>query len=114
MTHSDRCHCASPTYRNKRSQRGEAEILAFGIVVIAAGLISGTLYVLHWVKNNKYSERRARQLAMIEARKGGQYSGRRDPAEYLAHCDKPAWALLQTKYECRVKPESYGELFLMP
>ncbi len=101
-------------YRCKRSQKGEAEILVFGIVVIVAGLISGTLYVLHWVKHNKYSERKARQLAMIEARKGGKYSGRRDPAEYLAHCEKPAWALLRTRYECTVQPESYSEIFLLP
>lgn len=103
-----------PAYRNKRTQKGEAEFLFFGIVVVVAGLISGTLYVLHWVKNNKYAERQARKLALIEARKSGKYSGRRDPAEYLVHCDKSAWALLQTKYECSVMPESYGELFLMP
>jgi hypothetical protein len=103
-----------PKYRNKRSQKGEAELMVFGIVVIIAGLLSGSLYILHWVKNNKYSERKARQLAMMEERKGGKYSGRRDPAEYLALCEKPAWALLQTKYECSVLPQSYSEIFLMP
>jgi hypothetical protein len=104
----------APKYRNKRSQKGEAELLVFGIAVVVAGLLSGSLYVLHWVKNNKYAERQARKLAMLEAQRGGKYSGRRDPAEYLALCDKPAWALLQTKYECSVLPESYGEIFLMP
>ena len=88
--------------------------MVFGIAVVVAGLLSGSLYVLHWVKNNKYAERKARQLALLEERKGGKYSGRRDPAEYLALCDKPMWALLQTKYECSVLPQSYGEIFLMP
>lgn len=101
-------------YRNKRSQKGEAELMIFGIVVILAGLISGTLYVLQWVKNNKYSEREARRLAAIEAKKSSKFSGRRDPAEYVVLCDKPGWALLQTKYECKVLPQSYGELFLLP
>ncbi len=107
-------HSPAPKYRNKRSQKGEAELMVFGIAVVVAGLLSGSLYILHWVKNNKYAERRARQIAMLEARKGGKYSGRRDPAEYLAHCEKPAWALLQTKYECSVLPQSYSEIFLMP
>ena len=105
---------AAPQYRDKRSQKGEAELMVFGLVVLAAALFSGTLYVLHWVKDNKYAERRARYLAMLEAKKSDKYSGRRDPAEYLVHCDKPAWALLKTKYNCSVMPQSYSELFLMP
>ena len=109
-------HTTNPAqkYRNKRSEKGEAELMVFGIAVVVAGLLSGSLYVLHWVKNNKYAERKARQLALLEERRGGKYSGRRDPAEYLAHCDKPVWALLKTKYECSVLPQSYGEIFLMP
>ena len=100
--------------RSKRSERGAAEMLTFGIVVLIAALISGTLYVLSWVKMNKHSEREARKLAYIQEQRASQFSGRRDPAEYLALCQKPAWALLQTKYTCEVLPESYSEIFLMP
>jgi hypothetical protein len=101
-------------YRSKRSQKGEAELMVFGVVVVIAALISGTLYVLHWVKNNKYSEREARRRASIEEKRANRWSGRRDPAEYVVLCDKPGWALLQTRYNCSVLPESYGELFLRP
>jgi hypothetical protein len=101
-------------YRSKSAQRGEAELMMFGLVVVATILFSGTVWLLTWIKNNKYSEREARKLAAILEKKQSEYSGRRDPAEYLVFCDKPAWALTQTKYACRVLPESYGELFLMP
>jgi cell division protein FtsI/penicillin-binding protein 2 len=102
------------TYRSKRSQRGEAEMALFAIVVLIAGLISGTFWILQWVKENKHSEREARKLEYIRQMKMSQYANRRDPAEYFARCEKPFWALLQTKYECTVLPESYGELWLHP
>jgi hypothetical protein len=101
-------------YRSKYSQRGEGEMMTFGIVVVVAILFSGTVWVLNWVKHNKHSEREARKLAAILEKKQSQFSGRRDPAEYLVFCDKPAWSLFQTKYKCEILPESYGELFLMP
>lgn len=101
-------------YRQKRSQKGEAELMVFGIVVFIAILIAGSVWLLTWVKENKYAERQARKLAAIQEKKKSQYSGRRDPAEYLVFCDKSAWALLQTEYNCDVLPESYGELFLRP
>jgi hypothetical protein len=101
-------------YRCKRSQKGEAELMTFGIAVLVATLLSGSLYVLHWVKNNKHSEREARYRAMLEEKLASQYSGRRDPAEYLASCEKPFWAVLKTDYSCQILPESYGELFLKP
>jgi tRNA G18 (ribose-2'-O)-methylase SpoU len=103
-----------PRYRSKRSQKGEAELMVFGVVVVIAALISGTVYVLGWVKQNKYSEREKRRRAAIEEKLANRWSGRRDPAEYVALCDKPAWALLQTRYKCDILPESYGELFLRP
>jgi hypothetical protein len=104
----------SQQYRSKRGQRGEAEMMAFGIIVVLAVLFSGTVWILTWVKQNKYSERQARKWAAIQEKLASQFSGRRDPAEYLVFCDKPAWSLLQTKYNCEILPESYGELFLMP
>jgi len=101
-------------YRCKRSQKGEAELMTFGIAVLLATLLSGSLYVLHWVKNNKFSEREARYRAMLEEKLASQYSGRRDPAEYLALCEKPLWSVFETTYSCQILPESYGELFLKP
>jgi hypothetical protein len=101
-------------YRSKRSERGEAELMTFGIVVFIAALISGSLYVLHWVKTNKQSEREARRLAILQEQRESQYSGRRDPAEYLALCEKPAWAIFSTSYTCNVLAESYAETFLHP
>lgn|GEM_PF-1875790 len=112
---SDPTTMPSPrSYRSKRGQRGEAEMMTFGIAVVVAVLFSGTVWVLNWVKHNKQSEREARKLAAILEKKQSQFSGRRDPAEYMVFCDKPAWALFKTKYNCEVLPESYGELFLMP
>lgn len=100
--------------RSKRSQKGEAEVLVFGIVVLIAGLISGTFWILQWVKENKYNEREARRkMALAELTKG-PFKPRRDPAEYLVHCEKSGWMIMQTKYPCSVMPESYGEIFLMP
>jgi len=101
-------------YRSKYGQRGEAELMVFGLVVVVAVLFSGSVWILTWVKQNKHSEREARRLAAIQEKKASEFSGRRDPAEYLVFCDKPAWAILQTKYNCEILPESYGELFLTP
>jgi hypothetical protein len=101
-------------YRSKRGQRGEAEMMTFGIAVLVAVLFSGTVWVLSWVKHNKQSERESRKLAAILEKKQSQFSGRRDPAEYVVFCDKHAWSLFQTKYKCEILPESYSELFLMP
>ncbi len=104
-----------PTYpKDKRSQKGEAEVLVFGIVVLIAGLISGTFWVLQWVKENKYNELESRRKMALAERARGPFKPRRDPAEYLVHCEKSGWLVTQTKYPCNVMPESYGELFLMP
>lgn len=100
--------------RNKRTQKGEAEVLVFGIVVLIAGLISGTFWVLQWVKENKYAEREERRKMALAERTKGPFKPRRDPAEYIVHCEKPGWLVMQTKYPCTVTPESYGEIFLMP
>lgn len=106
---------ATPSsYRSKRTERGEAELLVFGIVLVVAGLISGTIFVIEWVKKNKYSEREAQQKLELAEKAKRHVKPRRDPAEYIALCKKPGWTLLQTKYPCEVLPESYGELFLMP
>ncbi|MEY4702064.1 MAG: hypothetical protein RL326_2251 [Pseudomonadota bacterium] len=89
-------------------------MLVFGIVVLIAALISGTFWVLQWVKNNKYAEREQRRKMALAERMKGPFKPRRDPAEYVVHCEKSGWLVMQTKYPCEVKPESYGEVFLMP
>jgi hypothetical protein len=117
MTHTPPTQRVSTTtrrYRSKHAERGEAELMTFAIVVFIAALVSGTLYVLHWVKTNKHSEREARRLAKLAEMRESQYSGRRDPAEYLARCEKPAWAFLGTTFKCEILPESYAEIFLHP
>jgi len=111
MKHSP--HSNRP-WRNKRSQKGEAEVLVFGIVVLIAGLISGTFWVLQWVKENKYADQEARRKMALAEQNKGPFKPRRDPAEYIVHCEKPGWLVMQTKYPCAVLPESYGEIFLMP
>jgi len=111
MTHSAQ---SKLSLRNKRTQKGEAEVLVFGIVVLIAGLISGTFWILQWVKENKYAEQEAKRKMALAERTKGPFKARRDPAEYIVHCEKPGWLVMQTKYPCAVMPESYGEIFLMP
>ena len=105
---------SGPSLKDKRFQKGEAEVLVFGIVVLIAGLISGTFWVLQWVKENKYNEREERRKIALAQRMKGPFKPRRDPAEYLVHCEKSGWLVMQTQYPCEVMPESYGEIFLMP
>lgn len=102
------------TSRHNRSERGEAEILFFGVVLIVFSLISGSLYILHWVRTTKNARVQAAQDTHIAKLKPTPFSVRKDPGEYLAHCQKDPWALLQTHIPCDVMPESYGELYLMP
>ena len=89
-------------------------MLVFGIVVFLAILVSGTFWLLGWIKQNKYVEREARRKIALAEKYKGPFKPRRGPAEYLAHCQKSGWLILQTNYPCEVMPESYGELFLMP
>lgn len=100
--------------RPNRSERGEAEILFFGVVLIIFSLISGTLYVLQWVRTTKDGRVRAAQEARLAKLKPTPFSLRQDPGEYIAHCQKDPWALLQKKVPCEVMAESYAELYLLP
>lgn len=101
------------TFRSKRSQRGEAELLTFAIVVGITIALSGTLWILGWVNQNKYSEKRARQQQMLAAREVKVFRARPDPDEYWAHCEKSIWRLLSKNYTCEVTAESYGELLFI-
>lgn len=105
---------SSRTYRSKSSQRGEAELLVFGLVIFIAALFSGTVYIIQWVKHNKYAERQARRLEELAQRAETKAAPRRDPAEYVVACSKPIWAITAKSVPCEILPESYGELFLKP
>ena len=100
--------------RSKRSERGEAEILFFGVVFLIFSALSGGLYILHWFKSTKDARVRAIHDARVARLKPTPFSVHPDPGEYLAHCQKEPWSLLQTTIACDVMPESYGELYLMP
>lgn len=99
-------------YRSKRSQKGEAELMIFGIVVIICALISGSLWVLNWVKDSKNAKVENRRYEMISKQKQGPFVARADPAQYVVQCNGSVWKLLQTNYRCEVLPESYGELYI--
>ena len=97
-----------------KHERGEAELMFFGIVVIICGIISGGLVILNWVKdtkNAKVDNGRAARLARLIPT---PFAGRPDPGAYVVSCNKEPWQLLQTTVACSVLPESYGEIYLLP
>ena len=102
------------SYRSKRSQEGEAEMMFFGIVLIICGIISGSLLLLNWIKDTKNDRVQRSREAHFAKGTPTPFSPRPDPAAYLAHCEKPSWAVLQTDFNCEVMPESYGEIYLIP
>ena len=99
--------------RNSR-ERGEAELMFFGVVLVICGIVSGGLLILNWVKdtkNAKVDDARSAHLARLVPT---PFSTRPDPGAYWAKCDKAPWALTQTTIGCEVLPESYGEIYLLP
>jgi len=100
--------------RHKRGEKGEAEMMFFGIVLIICGIISGSLLILNWVKDTKNDRVDRQRDSHLAKGTPTPFSARPDPAAYWAHCQKPALALFQTSYKCEVLPESYGELDFLP
>jgi len=96
------------------SQRGEAELMFFGIVVVICALISGSLMLLNWVKDTKDAKVRNRALAAMSRGTPAPVNTTKDPGEYYVECRKSPWALIDTKVKCQVMDESYGELYLIP
>ena len=106
-------HGAS-TKRVGRNERGEAELMFFGIVLVICGIISGTLVILNWVKNSKNAKVESAQMARLARLAPTPFSVRPDPGAYIVRCAKQPWNLLQTQVGCEVLPESYGEIYLAP
>jgi hypothetical protein len=100
--------------RKKSREKGEAELMFFGVIVIICGIISGTLFILNWVKDSKNAKVEAHQYARMYRMTPTPFSSRPDPAAYLATCNKQPWQVLQTTVPCEVMPESYGEIYLAP
>ncbi len=100
--------------QNAASQRGEAELMFFGIVVVICALISGSLMLLNWVRDTKDAKVMNRALAHLNRGTPAPVNTTKDPGEYFVECRKPAWALTDSKVKCQVMNESYGELYLMP
>ena len=103
-----------PVRRNKRSEKGEAELMFFGIVLVICALISGSLMILNWIKETKEDRLREARDIKIARAKATPFSPRPDPDAYVAHCSKGGWTVLQTNYSCDVTPDSYGEIYLLP
>lgn len=100
------------TRRLKNAERGEAELLLFGVIVLITCLISGSIWLLGWIKNSKDGKVIAQREARLAKLRKGPFVPRADPNEYFVRCNGSVMKILQTKYPCQVLPESYGELFV--
>lgn len=98
----------------RRGERGEAEMMLFGVVVILCAIVSGTIILLNWIKDSK-DAKIAQRIEKAMARGTPQpVPITKDPAEYFAHCQKSPAELLNNSVKCTVMDESYGELLLLP
>jgi hypothetical protein len=100
--------------REKGSQKGEAEMMLFGIVLLICALVSGSLAILNWVKDSKNAKVENAMFASRARFTPAPVLAWKDPAAYYAHCKKSPAALLGTTVKCKVMDESYGELYLYP
>jgi hypothetical protein len=100
--------------RDKHSQKGEAEMMLFGIVVILCAVVSGSLMILNWVKDSKNAKVQEHLNARFKRGTPAPVLVAKDPAAYYAHCQKSPAALLSSTIKCDVMDESYGELYVMP
>jgi len=99
-------------YRSKKSQRGEAELMLFGIAVLLTTILSGSIWLLGWIRDTKDAKVIANREARYAKLHKGPFVPRSDPAEYFVHCKGSLSTPLETKYSCGVMPESYGELYI--
>jgi hypothetical protein len=98
----------------KSAERGEAEMMFFGVILIICGIISGSLVILNWVKDTKNAKVESMHTARLARMTPTPFSSRPDPGAYLVSCNKEPWQVLQTTVGCEVLPESYHEIFLAP
>ncbi len=101
-------------FRDKRSQKGEAEMMLFGIVVVLCAIVSGSLMILNWVKDTKNAKVQEQLNARFKRGTPAPVLNTKDPAAYYAHCQKSPVSLLNSRVNCQVMDESYGELYVMP
>lgn len=100
--------------RDKRSQKGEAEMMLFGIIVMLCALVSGSLMILNWVKDTKDAKVENAKYGIRARFTPAPVLTWKDPAAYYAHCKKSPAAILGKTVKCEVLDESYGELYLYP
>ena len=90
--------------RKKRSERGEAEMGFFMVVLVIAGIISAALAILHWVKQTKDDRVERRwKITRVDSKV------KRQPGMYVAVCDRPLWKILSGTMQCSIDPDSYVE-----
>jgi hypothetical protein len=104
---------SSSTYRSKRGQRGEAEMMLFAVAVGLCILFSGSMWLLGWIRDSKDAKVIANREARLAKLNKGPFVPRSDPAEYLVQCDGSLFTPLNVNYPCRVLPESFGELDIL-
>jgi hypothetical protein len=106
--------CMRRTITKAQPERGEAELMFFGVALIVCGLISGSLMLLGWVRDTKDTKVRNREIARLMGSTPAPVTVQKDPAEYFVQCKKAPWAVFDNKVKCEVMKESYGELYLIP
>lgn len=92
----------------KNSQRGEAEMGFFIVIVVVCAVVSGSLMILEWVKDTK----NAKVMARKYGKPGTEIAAdsHHYPGEYVAYCKKPILtAFTGTRMPCKIEDWSYPE-----
>lgn len=89
-------------------------MLLFVTALAICGLISGSLWLLGWVRHTKDARVDRRIMAMNARNQQAPFVPRLDPGEYYATCEKKIWAPLEKEVSCGVLPESFRELEIAP
>lgn len=100
--------------KDRGSEKGEAEVLLFVTVIVVAGLISGSLWLLGWVRDSKDSKVDRRAVAQAKRNEPAPFVPKLNPGEYYTKCEKPLWSALSTEVPCKILPVSYRELEVIP
>jgi hypothetical protein len=98
------------SYHSKSREKGEAEVLLFLTALLICGLISGSLWLLGWVRQTKHARVDRHVIALNARNQQAPFVPRLDPGEFYATCEKKLWAPLSREVSCEVLPESYREL----
>jgi hypothetical protein len=93
----------------RKPEAGEAEMGLFIMVVIVCGLVSGSLFLLNWIKDSKDAKVQARNIDRKAEAAARKARPKREPGSYVTHCQKPLHLAFSTKVECEILDESYVE-----